>query len=105
MAVQVATDADFNSIIESNSKVVVKFWAGWCGTCRLFSPKFKRMSNDERFGDVIFLDVDAEANPETRKMVGVDNLPYFAVFKDGKLVEGDFTAKEETVLKMIEGLN
>ncbi|MDA9111228.1 thioredoxin family protein, partial [Bacteroidia bacterium] len=63
MSIQVATDGDFNEALTSNDKVVVKYFANWCGSCKLFSPKFKRLSNDERFAEVTFLDVNAEENP------------------------------------------
>ncbi len=51
-----------------------------------------------------FLDVNAEENPETRKVAGVDSLPYFAVFKGGKLLEGAATSLEPKVVEMIESL-
>jgi thiol-disulfide isomerase/thioredoxin len=104
MSIHVATDSDFNDTIASNDKVVVKYFANWCGSCKLFSPKYKRLSNDERFADVTFLDVNAEENPGARKIAGVDSLPYFAVFKGGKLVEGAATSLEPKVVEMIEGL-
>ncbi len=46
MSITVATDNDFNDAIASNDKVVVKYFANWCGSCKLFSPKYKRLSND-----------------------------------------------------------
>ncbi len=104
MSVQVATDKDFNSIIGNNEKVVVKYFANWCGSCKLFAPKFRRLSGDDRFNGVSFLDVNAEENPEARKAAGVNSLPYFAVFKDGKLVEGAATSLETKVVEMIESL-
>jgi len=104
MSVQVATDKDFNSIIGNNEKVVVKYFANWCGSCKLFAPKFRRLSGDDRFNGVSFLDVNAEENPEARKAAGVNSLPYFAVFKDGKLVEGAATSLETKVVEMIEFL-
>ena len=104
MSVQVATDQDFNSIIGDNEKVVVKYFANWCGSCKLFAPKFRRLSGDDRFHGVSFLDVNAEENPEARKAAGVNSLPYFAVFKNGKLVEGAATSLETKVVEMIESL-
>ncbi len=104
MSVQVATDKDFNSIIGNNEKVVVKYFANWCGSCKLFAPKFRRLSGDDRFNGISFLDVNAEENPEARKAAGVNSLPYFAVFKDGKLVEGAATSLETKVVEMIEFL-
>jgi thioredoxin 1 len=99
--VTVSTDADFNSLISSNEKVVVKYFANWCGSCRLFAPTYKRISNNEEFNGITFLDVNAEENPQARKMAGVTNLPYFAVFKNGEMVAADTTAKEEGVVNLI----
>jgi thioredoxin 1 len=102
MSIQIATDSDFNDILASNEKVVVKYFANWCGSCKLFAPKYRRLSEDERFTGVTFLDVNAEENPEARKAAGVDNLPFFAVFKDGKLVEGAATSLEPKVVEMLQ---
>lgn len=99
-----ATDANFNALISSNEKVIVKYFADWCGTCRLFSPKFTRMAEDSQFEGVTFLDVNAEENQEARKLAGVDNLPYFATFKNGVFQEGKATAKEERIVEMIQKL-
>jgi len=95
MAVQVVNDSTFKDVLASNSKVVVKFYADWCGNCKLFSPKYKRVSNEEENADMVFLDINAEESPEARKAAGVDNLPFLAVFKDGQLVEGSASNKEE----------
>ncbi|UII19373.1 thioredoxin family protein [Fulvivirga ligni] len=105
MAVEVLTDDNFASTIKEEEKVVVKYFAGWCGSCRLFAPKYKRLSGDERFTDIKFLDVDAEKNPEARKLAGVTNLPFFAVFKGGELLGTVATSKEEGVVELLEKLN
>jgi thioredoxin-like negative regulator of GroEL len=97
-----ATDQNFQTLLKDNSKVVVKYYADWCGSCRLFKPKFKRISEEARFSEVKFLDVNAEESPEARKIANVNNLPYFAVFKDGRLVDGFSTNKEEAVVELIE---
>ncbi|MEJ8758328.1 thioredoxin family protein [Pontibacter sp. H259] len=105
MAVLKATDSDFASIVNSNNKVVVKYYADWCGNCRLFSPKFKRLSDDDAFASIAFVDVNAETSPEARKMAGVTNLPFFAVFKNGRLVDTVAASKEEAVRALIHKLD
>ncbi len=104
MPVIKATDADFSNILNTNQHVVVKYYADWCGNCRLFSPKFKRMSDDAQFADIAFVDVNAETSPEARKLAAVTNLPFFAIFKSGQLVENMAASKEEAVRGLIEKL-
>lgn len=104
MAVQVVTDSEFKDILANNSKVVVKYYADWCGSCKLFAPKFKRVSNEDEHSDKVFIDVNAEQNPEARKMAGVDNLPFLAVFKDGELVEGSASNKEDYLRSIMDKL-
>lgn len=105
MAVVLSTDVDFEKHLTENTKVAVKYFADWCGTCRLFAPKYKRLSNDQKYNNIIFLEVDAEKNPGARKAAGVDNLPFFAVFADGALVGGSATSKEDKVVEMLDMIN
>ena len=102
MAVINSSDTDFKKQLENHKQVVVKYYADWCGNCRLFAPKYKRVSNEDENEDVLFLEVDAENNPEARKMGGVDNLPFLAAFKNGELVEGSAASKEEYLRSLID---
>lgn len=104
MAVEKITDQDWDNNVSNTEKVVIKYYADWCGSCKLFAPKFKRLSNDEKYADVTFLEINAEENAIARAAAGVDNLPFFAIFKNGKLVEGTATSKEEKVVELIEKL-
>lgn len=99
------TDDTLKSELEGNEKVVIKFYADWCGSCRLFNPKFKRLAKDERFDGIKFLNINAETNPEARTLAGISNLPSFSIFDKGQLKETIFTAKEEAVVDLINKLN
>jgi thiol-disulfide isomerase/thioredoxin len=104
MAVIQSNDADFASLLTTNEKVIVKYYADWCGNCKLFAPKFRRLSDDERFQGIVFLDVNAEENEQARHTGGVDNLPYFAVFKNGERIAGRAASKEESVVELLSQL-
>ena len=102
--VKLSTDHEFETLLSNNKQVIVKYFADWCGSGKLFAPKYKRHSNDEANADILFLEVNAEENEKARKMGGVDNLPYLASFKNGVLLEGTATSKEEYLQKMIDDL-
>jgi len=101
---QTVTDSHFEETIKGNRQVIVKYYADWCGSCKLFAPKFKRHANDEKNTGILFIEVNAEENELARKLGGVDNLPYLASFKNGVLLEGTATSKEEYLQKMLDDL-
>ncbi len=84
---------NLESVIAANDTVMVQFSAGWCGNCRLMKPKFKRMSAENEA--VTFVLVDAEKFPNSRKVANVSNLPTFAGFKKGTLINQVQTNKED----------
>ena len=86
--------------IESNEKVIVQYSAGWCGNCRIMKPKFKKMSSENE--NIHFLMVDAEKNHNSRKLANVSNLPTFAFFKNGKLVNEVQTNKADVLLNFVD---
>ncbi|MES2862641.1 MAG: thioredoxin family protein [Bacteroidota bacterium] len=86
-------------VIASNEVVLVQFSASWCGNCRIMKPKFKKMASENE--NVPFLMVDAENFTESRKLANVDNLPTFAAFKNGVLVNQTQTNKAEVLAELV----
>lgn len=86
-------------ILAENPKVMVQYGATWCGNCKLTKPKFKKLAAENE--GIAFYYVDAEKYPESRKFADVSNLPTFAGFVNGKLVQqaqGNKIEVIETVL-------
>lgn len=99
------TDTEFKDSLKNNQKAIVKYYADWCGSCRLFNPKYKRLSRDERFKNIAFLNINAENNPEARAMAEVSNLPFFAIFENGKLKNSIASTKEDAVVNLLNELD
>lgn len=87
-------------LINEHELVMVQYAAGWCGNCRLMKPKFKKFSREN--DGIAFYVVDAEKLPESRKLANVDNLPTFAAFKNGKLINQVQTNKADKLKELID---
>lgn len=86
-------------LVASNDVVVVQYAASWCGNCRIMKPKFKMLASQHE--NIPFVIVDAEQFPESRKLAKVDNLPTFATFKNGQLVNQTQTNKAEILAELV----
>jgi thiol-disulfide isomerase/thioredoxin len=86
-------------IVSGEPIVVVQYSAGWCGNCRIMKPKFKKMASENE--NATFIIADAENFPESRKLAKVDNLPTFATFKNGVLVNQVQTNKVEILTDLV----
>lgn len=90
---------NLSEVVSGNSKVVVQYSATWCGNCRIMKPKFKKMARENE--DAVFVMVDAEKFPESRKMANVNNLPTFAAFVDGNFVNQVQTNKFDVLQELV----
>jgi thiol-disulfide isomerase/thioredoxin len=98
MLVDLSTDT-LQDLITENKKVVVQFSASWCGNCRIMKPKFKKLASENEA--ITFAFVDAENSPESRKLANVSNLPTFATYVNGKLVNETQTNKQEVLIDLV----
>lgn len=97
--IELAED-NLDQLITQHQTVLVQYSAGWCGNCRLMKPKFKRLAGEQ--ANAAFIIVDAEKFPASRKLASVNNLPTFASFKNGVLLNQVQTNKEEQLKTLID---
>ena len=102
MYIELAEDK-LQELVAQNDKVVVQYGATWCGNCRIMKPKFKKLAAENE--DIPFYYVDAEKLPESRKLAKVDNLPTFAIFRNGELVNQVQTNQAESLINLFKELN
>lgn len=100
MATEQLDDTNFQARLAQADLAIVDFYAGWCGPCMLFKPKFARLS--ESYPNVAFFVCDGEKAPESRKTIEIPSLPYFGLFRKGAFVRGFSTTKEEGFREELE---
>jgi len=85
MAVVHANDTNFQALVTENKKVVVDFWATWCGPCRMLAPIIEEIANENQ-GSLKVGKVDVDEQSELAMKFGIMSIPTLILFKDGKPV-------------------
>ncbi len=82
-----ATDLNFaNEVVNSDTPVLVDFWAPWCGPCLAAAPVVEQIAGDLE-GKLKVVKVNTDENYETADKYGIRSIPTFGIFKGGKLVD------------------
>ena len=85
-AITDVTDATFDvEVLESETPVLVDFWAPWCGPCRVVSPILEEIHNEREDLRVVKLNVDE--NQQTAVRYEVLSIPTMILFKNGTMVK------------------
>lgn len=79
------TSQNFNQVINENERVLVDFFATWCGPCKMLAPIVEKLAEEEASVKVVKVDVDEES--ELAIKFGISSIPTLLVFKNGKLVD------------------
>jgi thioredoxin len=79
------TTERFKELQLEGNKLVVDFWAKWCGPCKTLIPRLEQMEKD--YPDVKFIKIDVDENMDTSLDMGIRSVPTVMIFEGNKLVD------------------
>jgi thioredoxin 1/putative thioredoxin len=103
MAVAMVSEQDFErDVLTSELPVLVEFSAEWCGPCKLVAPELKALSH-ELEGKAKIVTIDIDRSPMLARQLGVQSVPTFVVFNQGRPAGGRVGAlKRKELRDMLE---
>ena len=99
-----ATETNFDQeVLQSETPVLVDFWAEWCGPCHAVSPILDRIA-DERAGELKLVKVNIDEEPALAQRYGVASIPTMILFKGGEPAATAIGAQPKAALERSLGL-
>jgi thioredoxin 1 len=81
------SDSSFEEqVLDSETPVLVDFWAEWCGPCKMIAPIVDELA-DQYEGKLSVAKLDADENPNIMQVYQVMGIPTLILFKDGRAIE------------------
>ena len=86
MAEIIITEQNFDEIANGEKRVLVDFFATWCGPCRMLAPIIEEIAN-ERADALVVGKVDVDEAPELASRFGVSSIPTVVLLEKGEEID------------------
>ena len=83
---KVATNTNFNELLQDNKLVIVDFWATWCGPCRMLSPILDQVE-EEMPDQITVVKVNVDDADEIAAQYRIMSIPTLLFVKNGEIVD------------------
>lgn len=92
---------NFENTVKENKKVLVDFYADWCGPCKLLAPVIEEL--DKELSDVCVCKVNVDESPELAGAFEVQYIPMVVIIKDGQITHSSSGVKtKEQLLELLK---
>ena len=85
-----------NEVMNSEKKVLLDFWAPWCGPCRMVVPMVEEIAKERP--DIKVAKINVDENPELASQFGIMSIPTLVVMENGKIVNQAMGARPKNAI-------
>jgi thioredoxin 1 len=103
MATAVTESTFETEVIQSETPVIVDFWAEWCGPCHAVAPVLDKIV-EERAGEVKLVKVNIDEERELADRYGIASIPTMILFKSGEPAAAVIGAQPKGAIERSLGL-
>ena len=102
--ITVSNETFEEEVLKSNQKVVIDFYADWCGPCKMFSPIFEKVSS--QIEDVKFVRINVDEEQDLATKYKAYSIPYIVLIENGEVIKSHTgLLYEQELNEFIKGSN
>lgn len=79
------SSVDLQQKINNGDKLIVEFWADWCGPCKMMKPIFERVASNNT-SEVQMYTLNIDNNREVAMALGIRSIPTVKMFNSGEVI-------------------
>ena len=95
-AIHISKENFQDLVVNANKKVLLDFWAPWCGPCRMVLPVVEEIAEERE--DIVVGKVNVDEQPELASKFNVMSIPTLVVMENGKILNQSGGAKNKNAI-------